>query len=618
MVEAEQTFRRIGITSTSDYGNVLERLSRVYAMQGEDLKAQAAVKKCLTIRRNNAYRYSSIQTEKQQLNYSKTLKQPLDILLSTGLRLSTDLSETYQSVMNYKGSIVERQRAIRVLSSKQEAGNLFHALQRTTSDLAAHFRNMTHPTVWETQSQDLEWETRRQELVSQIEQLEKKLAKALDLNSKPFRIFTLKQLYERLPESTVLVDFIRFSYSTVNPKKPGELSHELHYLAFVVHSDGQVVAVDLGEAERVDRAIEAWRERFGKTNLGLKAGRELRMLIWEPIQRYFRDKKEILISPDGNVSLLPFNALPDLDRNSFLIEKYEISIIPSSRLLKDVIEKPARNFDETPSLLVIGNINYGSGTRYPSLPETQGEIEKVAAAFKMLVKDNSSERIKEVSKNAATAEFFMANLNKFQYLHIATHGYFAEPDSRGRMWLSSDSGDFEQYEYLLGLNPAQSAGLVFANANQPVARGSKRDDGIVTAQDISYLPMNNVKLAVLSACETGLGKIADGEGLLGLQRSFQIAGARSVVSSLWSVDSWATRLLMERFYHNLWVKKMATREALREAQLWMLRNPKELTAKMNESGIRGIEKVKGREIDEDDARTPPFYWAAWTLSGDWE
>lgn len=81
-----------------------------------------------------------------------------------------------------------------------------------------------------------------------------------------------------------------------------------------------------------------------------------------------------------------------------------------------------------------------------------------------------------------------------------------------------------------------------------------------------------MELATLSACETGLGATANGEGLLGLQRTFQVAGARSVVASLWKVDDDASRDLMERFYENLWTKEMGKLKALREAQLWMLRD----------------------------------------------
>ena len=113
-----------------------------------------------------------------------------------------------------------------------------------------------------------------------------------------------------------------------------------------------------------------------------------------------------------------------------------------------------------------------------------------------------------------------------------------------------------------------------------------------------------MQLVVLSACETGLGQSAGGEGLLGLQRAFQAAGARTVVASLWKVPDAATRDLMERFYDNLWNKEMGKLESLREAQLWLLR----------ERGARGLDLIPSTTQPK---RLPAYYWAAFVLSGDW-
>ena len=118
--------------------------------------------------------------------------------------------------------------------------------------------------------------------------------------------------------------------------------------------------------------------------------------------------------------------------------------------------------------------------------------------------------------------------------------------------------------------------------------------------------MSKVEVAVLSACETGLGKVAAGEGILGLQRAFQVSGARTTVTSLWKVPDAATSQLMQRFYENLWEKRMGKLAALREAQLWMLK----------EGRARGLIV----EHDGDAAgsrRLPPHYWAAFVLAGDW-
>jgi CHAT domain-containing protein len=114
------------------------------------------------------------------------------------------------------------------------------------------------------------------------------------------------------------------------------------------------------------------------------------------------------------------------------------------------------------------------------------------------------------------------------------------------------------------------------------------------------------ELAVLSACQTGLGKVAGGEGVLGLQRAFQVAGARSTIVSLWEVDDNATRDIMGRFYEKLWDKPnpLVKIHALREAQLHTLKN--------------GVKRgMMAADEEQDKTRTPPYYWAAFVLAGDW-
>jgi CHAT domain-containing protein len=126
--------------------------------------------------------------------------------------------------------------------------------------------------------------------------------------------------------------------------------------------------------------------------------------------------------------------------------------------------------------------------------------------------------------------------------------------------------------------------------------------------EVAALDLDGCELAVLSACETGLGESAGGEGLLGLQRGFQLAGARAVVAGLWKVPDEPTRALMVRFYRNLWgPKPMSKLAALREAQLWMLREGRD----------RGLVSADEPEVPGRARRAPPRYWAAFVLSGDW-
>ena len=140
-------------------------------------------------------------------------------------------------------------------------------------------------------------------------------------------------------------------------------------------------------------------------------------------------------------------------------------------------------------------------------------------------------------------------------------------------------------------------------------------DGILTAEEIGPQNLDGVQLVVLSACESGLGRPAPGEGVLGLQRSFQSAGARNVVASLWKVDDRVTAVLMRHFYENLWQGKMPAIEALRQAQLYVYRNPGE-TADPATRGLGPERQIPGGGSHQPPLRTAPVgQWAGFVLAG---
>jgi CHAT domain-containing protein len=175
-------------------------------------------------------------------------------------------------------------------------------------------------------------------------------------------------------------------------------------------------------------------------------------------------------------------------------------------------------------------------------------------------------------------------------------------------------------------NPLVYVGLACAGANTPETAGG--DGGILAGQVIAELNLDQVNLAVLSACETGLGESSGPEGIQGFQLAFHYAGCPNVIASLWKVNDAATGLLMARFYHELWVNSKPPAEALRRAQLFIYRSPdlvEEWSKKLPKwDEIRSAPAVHETRLDEvlkqDLAsarkdRTPTFLWAAFVLSG---
>jgi CHAT domain-containing protein len=224
-------------------------------------------------------------------------------------------------------------------------------------------------------------------------------------------------------------------------------------------------------------------------------------------------------------------------------------------------------------------------------------------------------RLTKLAGTEATEAAVRRQAVRHRYLHFATHGFFAPPALRSALAAASRAekpgdGNLFSVQDVAGFHPGLLSGLVLAGANRPVR--ADRDDGILTALEVAELDLGGVELAVLSACETGLGETAGGEGVLGLQRAFQTAGAHAVVASLWKVPDRATKELMARFYANLWGKKRLSKlEALRRAQLWLLRE-----GARDPGLVRALERP-GRPPAAKGGRTAPYYWAAFVLSGDW-
>jgi CHAT domain-containing protein len=213
----------------------------------------------------------------------------------------------------------------------------------------------------------------------------------------------------------------------------------------------------------------------------------------------------------------------------------------------------------------------------------------------------------------ATKAAVRAALPRHRYAHLATHGFFAPAGLKSALAGKEDEGLFGR-SGLSGWHPLLLSGVVLAGANREP--GPDEEDGVLTALEVAEMDLPGCELAVLSACETGLGESAGGEGVLGLQRAFQVAGARATLTSLWQVPDEATAALMQRFYDNLWRRRMTRLEALREAQLWLLRE-----GRRHPEVARGLKRGAAREDatagEEAAGRLPPLYWAAFVLSGDW-
>jgi CHAT domain-containing protein len=261
--------------------------------------------------------------------------------------------------------------------------------------------------------------------------------------------------------------------------------------------------------------VRAFREAIQRRDArALERGRQLYARLIQPLLPDLEGRK-LTIAPHGVLHYLPFAALSDADGN--LIDRFALRLIPSADAL---VYLRADRPKKAGKLLALGNPDLGE--RRLDLPNAQLEATTLATMF-----PDSRALVRAEASKSAVKELG----NGFSMLHFATHGRF-------------------------DADAPLASGLYLAKGREP--------EGVLTVSELYSLRWD-VDLVTLSACETGLGKIASGDDVIGLTRGFFYAGARSIVASLWQVDDAATAQLMESFYRNL--ASHDKREALRLAQI---------------------------------------------------
>lgn len=282
--------------------------------------------------------------------------------------------------------------------------------------------------------------------------------------------------------------------------------------------------------------------------------------FWGRIEPALAGKKTIYISPDGVYNQININTLKKTG-GDFVINKFDVAIIGNS---KDLIEiKNSKNSTAKKDAFLLGFPNY-DGESIVALPGTKVEIEGISKILK-----TSGYEISLSEQNEAT-ESKIKSIKGSALVHIATHGYFLPDAESGAVGVDTENAKN---------NPLLRSGLLLAGAAKTMSGEvlpnlESNDNGVLTAYEAMNLNLNGTDLIVLSACETGLGDVRAGEGVYGLQRAFIVAGAKTMVMSLWKVDDAATQALMTNFYTNL-SKGGGKLKAFKQAQLQLMLKYKE-------------------------------------------
>ncbi|MCK4487149.1 MAG: CHAT domain-containing protein, partial [Desulfobacterales bacterium] len=381
--------------------------------------------------------------------------------------------------------------------------------------------------------------------------------------------------------------------------------------------------IDLGDAEEIDTAVaKSKKEISTMEKKAIKSSREIYNLVFEPLRNELGDVKEIFISPDGNLNLIPFEVLRGPD-GRYLIEDYTFNYLAAGRdvlgfgqikgegkkalLMGDPdfdIDHKKRKLTLRKMALMDGDQEKVTrrsadmrGFHFTRLP---GAREEVKAIQKILGSSIES----EIYLDSEALEEVLKQKSAPRILHLATHGFFlnnqelaripADPTGRGFYSFTMPIREKGRMARIENQNPMLRSGFVLAGANRSTdVMDQEADDGIVTSEEILGLQLRGTDMVVLSACDTGLGDVKTGEGVFGLRHAFAQAGAKSLIMSLWAIPDKETRELMVEFYKNIMSGQMNRSQALRQAAL------------------KEMKIVKKRY-----GHANPFFWGGFVMVGD--
>jgi tetratricopeptide (TPR) repeat protein len=562
----------------------------------------------------------TVCSDRQRLEFLQALQASLAVFLS----LVSRFWQTSEAVRPALDQVLRRKAvAAEALAAQRDAvfGGRYPTLKSAFQQLATVRMQIARQTLAghgreglrAHQQRLIEWETRKEELEGELARQVPEMNLEQQARKADSRAVVLA-----LSEGESLVEFVRFSvfdFKAVAQQVEQTLWLPSRYLAFVVqarHPDS-VRMIDLGEAEPIERLIAAFRARIsvppeqrrGRAIVkdrvepapasGDDPGVALRAAAFDPLVAALGTCRRLLVAPDGDLCRVPFEVLPGADGRMLVDEGYQISYVNTGR---DILRFGTRA-SRPPSLpLVLADPNFdlggrgfwarlfGRGVTVPpdvstSADRASRDLPREGMTFSRL--GGARKEGKQVGlllgvvpwlDGEALEGRLKRECRSPRILHLATHGFFLEDqkhEPEGRAGLLSAfglGGGADRLSGPLPENPLLRSGLALAGANTWLRRGTpppEAEDGLLTAEDVSGLDLTDTELAVLSACDTGLGEVRTGEGVFGLQRAFILAGVKTLVMSLWQVPDEATRELMTAFYTRL-LAGAGRADALREAQ----------------------------------------------------
>ncbi|MCI0490795.1 MAG: tetratricopeptide repeat protein, partial [Blastocatellia bacterium] len=599
----------------------LNNLATLYEAMGDTARAVNFSVRAAGVSEHNIALNIAAGSERQKLLYLATLSGETDWAVSLHIRSApsdpTARRHAFTTILRRKGRVLDAMAgsiaALRRRLNPQDRQLLDQFLATRSQHAALVLAGPGKTSLSQYRLQ-----------ITSLQELEEKLESDISRRSAEFRTQTqpvmLESVQAAIPQGAALVEFVLFYPFNAKENKWGAP----RFAAYVLGNRGEPSGIDLGEAGAINKAVEELRAMLRReedkplSDIEREVkprARALDEMVMQPVRRLLGQTRRVFLSPDGALNLIPFAALVD-EQGRYLVEQYSFTYLTSGR---DLLRLQAGSENKQTAVIVADpdfgeqakaasgrdlKIKEGAATSqvvstsavdfskafFPPLPYTAEEAKELKAIL-----PDATVFTREQATEAAVKQVAHPNI-----LHVATHGYFLEdvvtgpPPTFGRGLMIVGSTKELVHDQAATIsaagmrieNPLLRAGLALAGAN---LRKSGDDDGVLTASEVAALDLWGTKLVVLSACDTGVGEVKNGEGVYGLRRALVLAGSESQVMSLWKVSDRGTRDLMIDYYKGLQAGQGRT-DALRQVQLEMLAS---------------------------ENRKHPYYWASFIQSGEW-
>ncbi len=516
-----------------DHPNYIQALEDLAIAQSQNNTIAPAKENYLTVIANtqkyiNTY-FNTLNDNEKTLYWDKTsnrLQRFYSFVCHNSEAHPDLINPFYNSAINTKGFLLSNSSQIRdIIAESTDPGlkDTYKQWRLTKEHLNSAFQLSKEELTEERINLD--------SLQRRADELERELSsKSAEFKaSREVQITNAQSIQTLLKENEAAIEIIE-----VNDYLNGFTGKQT-FKALMVKPSG-VKLIHLGDAEVIAAAIKAFREK----TIERKPENEAYEATWKVLDTELTGVTKLYLALDGAYHQLSINALKDLN-GKYILDKYTIQFVGNTKDLINLKQSDTK-WSKPKNALLIGNPFYGKNEMVAQLPGTETEvknIKKTLSAFGV---------INEALIGVNATETKVKKAKSPSILHIATHGYFLPDVSNieATKVLGVDVNAAKQ-------NPLLRSGVLLANCDNVFDenyRAGDADNGILTAYEAMTMNLSKTDLVVLSACETGLGSVKQGEGVFGLQRAFLIAGAKSIIMSLWSVSDAATMELMTLFYTN--------------------------------------------------------------------